>query len=531
MRPPFPASPAHDGGMPPASTAPRRLPAEGETPLLASASIRELESRFIAGDDPGALMARAGRSLARLAMAIAPHAPLYVFECGPGHNGGDGLIAAAALARQGRAVRLVTAFDAADATTVARLPAAVRLALGDALTAGCDLGAGHGDPPRDSLCIDALLGIGASRPPEGRILEGIRRLRAHRGRVLAVDVPSGLHADSGRILGEGVVAHDTLTFIAAKPGLFTAAGRDHAGRVWLEDLALGAHVEALASPPSIRLGGLATESRHRMHTDHKGSLGDVLVVGGAPGMAGALVLAAGAAHAAGAGRVWCISLGADVRRSVPIRNELMHLDIDSLADATVLSGRTVVAGCGGGEPVASALSAVLRDAPRVVLDADGLNAVARDPTLRRALTRRAIRGAQTVITPHPLEAARLLGCTAAEVQGDRLVAARSLSESLGATVVLKGSGTVVAQQDRLWINATGGPALATPGSGDVLAGWIGGLWAAGDADSGWWACREACRLHGRVAEAVTDGPLRAADLIEWMWARHAGIATRGSPSA
>jgi hydroxyethylthiazole kinase-like uncharacterized protein yjeF len=263
-----------------------------------------------------------------------------------------------------------------------------------------------------------------------------------------------------------------------------------------------------------------------MHAQHKGSFGDVAVVGGAAGMTGAAWLAARAAHAAGAGRVYVSLLmgGGDRASADPQHPELMMRNEWWNDVPEVLTRTTVVCGCGGGDAVRDVLPRLLSLAPRIVLDADALNAVAADSTLRTLLRARADRQLASVLTPHPLEAARLLACSAAEIQSDRLRAAGQLAESLRSTVVLKGSGSVVAAPGLApCVNATGNASLATPGTGDVLAGWLGGLWAQSAAGptppSSDAVAVRAVADHGAAADAQGGGPLRAADLIEAMHCR------------
>ncbi len=534
----------------------QRWPRGAASPLLTIAQTRAVEQAALQGisDEASPLMRRAGLSLARLALALAPHAPLVRVECGPGHNGGDGLIAATALARWGRRVEVLPAFDPAD---LKRLPPAVARAWTEALQSGCLHVSSDGDdgqettigrPAADAILIDALLGIGARLPPTGRLLRGVRRLNEHPGLVLAVDVPTGLCADTGAVAGEAVQASHTLSFIAGKPGLFTGAGRDHAGQVWVDPLGLADAVADLLADGSAAggatavLGALNTPQPARPHASHKGSQGDVIVVGGAIGMEGAAELASAAALAAGAGRVWCASLasepgaatGPGTPRRPLARLELMVLAPDRLTEAAVTAGRTVVAGCGGGQDIRPLLDPLIEHAARLVLDADALNVLAGDPALQRAWLERSSRGLPAVITPHPLEAARLLGCSVAAVQQDRPAAARALASRFSSVAVLKGSGTLVALPGgRIVVNPTGGPALATAGTGDVLAGWLGGLWAGlsghgrDPLDLAFDAACETCRLHGAVAQVVTVGPLRAADLIERMWEARAGVVQTG----
>ena len=335
--------------------------------------------------------------------------------------------------------------------------------------------------------------------------------------MLAVDLPTGLCADSGRLLGEAAVrAQHTLALLTLKPGLFTAQGRDDAGQVWLDDLGVAPAPDSasawLTGPEAV---GQVLPGR--LHAQHKGSFGDVLVLGGAAGMGGAAMLAARAALAAGAGRTLVARLDGD-HAPDPWRPELMPRALSDALEPTLLQRATVVCGCGGGNAIAQPLAAVLLHAPQLVLDADGLNAVAADGALRMALQARAARGQSTVLTPHPLEAARLLGSSTAAVQADRLGQAQALAEALQATVVLKGSGSVIASPGRPpWINPTGNARLGTGGSGDVLAGWLGGLWSqAADRDAHA-AAAAAVWLHGRAAEAGDPRlPLRAGDLIDAM---------------
>ena len=242
-------------------------------------------------------------------------------------------------------------------------------------------------------------------------------------------------------------------------------------------------------------------------------------------MTGAALLAARAAHAAGAGRVFVSLLEPDLPAQQmaldPARPELMFRRAWWSGAPAAIAAATIVAGCGGGDAIRAVLPRLLSLAARLVLDADALNGIAADPGLQAQLAARAQRGHATVLTPHPLEAARLLGTDAArDVQVDRLHAARTLADRFGCVVVLKGSGTVIAEPGRApHINPTGNAALATAGTGDVLAGWLGGLWAAeGPSSAGFDAAIAAVWLHGAAADASSFAPLRAADLVEAMLA-------------
>ena len=453
-------------------------------------------------------MQSAGLAAARLAQALVPHAQHVQVFAGPGNNGGDGAVAATLLHQGGHQVSLSLMADAA------RLPADAAHALALAQAAGVPV---HPSlPAADAPCdlrIDALLGLGANRAPEGLVADAINFIQADNTPVLAVDLPSGLHADTGAVMGLAVRATATLALLTLNPGLFTASGRDHSGEVWFDNLG----VSTDATPGVARLAG---EQRSawpaRQHAHHKGSFGDVAVVGGAAGMTGAAWLAAQAALAAGAGRVFCSLLDEHAALLLPQRPELMGRPAWWLSAPPLLARSTVVCGCGGGDAVRHVLPPLLAHAGRLVLDADALNAIAADTSLQRTLRARSDRGLPTVLTPHPLEAARLLDSTAAQVQADRLAAAQTLAERYGCVVVLKGSGTVVAAPGLLpSINWSGNARLATAGSGDVLAGWIAGTWSAAKVDAHQ-AAVASVWLHGHAADNSHALPLRASDLIEAM---------------
>jgi hydroxyethylthiazole kinase-like uncharacterized protein yjeF len=492
----------------------RVLPPSRSLPLFGVEATRAIEQRATAALPPHTLMRRAGLAVARLALAVAPHAHRIWICAGPGNNGGDGLDAAIHLRAAGKAVMLSLLADAAH------LPDDARDALERARSAGVAI---FPEMPQDTahidLALDALLGVGASRAPDGALAACIAGLNALPAPVLAVDLPSGLHAGTGRLLGDvAVQATHTLALLTLKPGLFTASGRDQAGQVWFDDLGVDTRAEA---PDAWLVGDDRAQQPRRRHAQHKGSFGDVAVIGGAAGMTGAALLAARAAHAAGAGRVYVSLLDDGAMTHDPLRPELMFRPAWWKNGEALLSRSTLVCGCGGGHAVREPLPRLLSSSGRLVLDADALNAIASDATLQALLRARASRERWTVLTPHPLEAARLLDSDTAEVQGDRLAAARELAQRYGCVVLLKGSGTVVAAPGLVpHINATGNAALATAGTGDVLAGWIGGVWSqsadASGADGAFAVACAAAYRHGAAAEASGARVLRAADLVDWM---------------
>ncbi len=462
-------------------------------PLWNTAACRQIE-RAAQHDLPAhTLMQRAGLAVARLALAVAPHARTLWVACGPGNNGGDGLEAALHLHRWGKTVCVTWLGDVQTA------PADTRAALARAQQAGVVVST---DPP-DSLAatdlvIDALLGLGSTRAPAGRMAEWIQRMNDGSAPVLAVDVPTGLHADTGALVADtqdtAVHTRHTLCLLGLKPGLFTGLGRDRAGQVWLD--MLGVHPQVA---PSAWLAGPPVDAP-RAHASHKGSFGDVVVLGGASGMTGAALLAGSAALHGGAGRVFVGLLdgNTDTHTLVASQPELM-LRAPGTLDLAHSADSAVVCGCGGGEAVQALLPRVLAESARLVLDADALNALAADPLLQDGLRQRATHQRATVLTPHPLEAARLLGCSTVQVQADRFHAAQALAERFSCTVVLKGSGSVIATPGQPpVVNPTGNARLATAGTGDVLAGMLGALLAQGLPAPQ--AAQQAVWRHGQLAD-------------------------------
>jgi hydroxyethylthiazole kinase-like uncharacterized protein yjeF len=510
----------------------RRITQQSIEPLHGVAQTRALEQAAATRLPVHVLMGRAGLAVAQLAQALTPHARCIWVACGPGNNGGDGLIAATHLHQwalaSGHGLQVVVTLLPA-----AQRPADAAWALAKAQAAGVQIS--EHPPETWDLSIDALLGIGVTRSPDGVMADRLSWLHHSNAPCLCVDVPSGLDADNGRWLGHTdndptlgpAGERHTLALLTLKPGLFTHRGRDLAGQVWFDDL---------QCPPSSDVGTRALLAGRPdggrscsagPHSDHKGSRGDVVVIGGqdialcGAGMTGAAVLAARAALHAGAGRVLVGLLeGADSRTAWdPVAPELMFRHVDLLLRDGALSHATTVCGCGGGQAVTPALTAVLSRAPRLVLDADALNAIATDEALQRQLTQRARRAWITVLTPHPLEAARLLGTDTARVMADRLLAADELAERFQAVCVLKGSGTVIAAPGKVpMINPTGNAALATAGTGDVLAGLVGAALAAPELTSEQASQRVATAVyqHGWLADhwSPESGALSASRLAE-----------------
>jgi hydroxyethylthiazole kinase-like uncharacterized protein yjeF len=465
--------------------------------LLQQSALRELERQHATVRPP--LMERAGRAAAQLALRRFGRCRVLVCA-GPGNNGGDGFVMARELARAGCRVSIL--FDhPAD-----QLPPDARAAYASCRSASADFCTDV--PPGDyGLVVDALFGIGIGRPVTGRYAALIARINAFAGPVMALDVPSGLDADTGSVHGLAVRADLTASFIAAKPGLYTNEGPDHCGEIRVLDL-------GLSLPPGAGAILDSADFRSALHprprNSHKGSHGTLAVLGGAPGMAGAALLTSRAALMLGAGRVM---VGMLERLPVdPLQPELML----RTPDDALAQGTAIVAGPGLGQSDA-ALALLRRVASAdfsVLLDADALNLIAAHPVLAARIARRQ---APTLLTPHPTEAARLLQTTTAAVQADRIGSACDLARRFNAVVALKGCGTVLARPDGRWrINTTGNPGLASAGTGDVLAGMTGALLAQGM--PAWEALCLAVHLHGAAADtlvAAGDGPtgLTAGELM------------------
>ena len=420
----------------------------------------------------GVLMERAGSAAFALLRERFPRARRITVVCGPGNNGGDGYV----LARLAKEAGL---------TAVVLSPADTAGLKGDAAVARAAWHKAGGTVQPFAVAslqtcdviVDALFGTGLERPPEDEWRDAIEAMNACGRPVFAIDIPSGLHADTGRVLGSAARAALTLSFIGLKAGLFTGQGREHSGLILFDDLGVPDAVLTGVTPLARRIternlhGLLAPRARHA----HKGDAGRVLVVGGQPGMPGAVRLTGEAAYRAGAGLVVLATHPAHAASISAARPELIAYGVhDAQAIQPLLAGAHALAigsGLGQGEWGRGLWQAVLAADKPLVVDADALNLLATQPSSR----------ADWVLTPHPGEAARLLGVSVAEIQADRFVAARAIAQRYGGVCVLKGSGTLVAINDEpsMWLCDRGNPGLATGGSGDVLTGMIAALLAQG----------------------------------------------------
>jgi ADP-dependent NAD(P)H-hydrate dehydratase / NAD(P)H-hydrate epimerase len=429
--------------------------------------VRDLDRRAIheLGIPGYELMTRAGHATLNALRARWPATSSLSVLCGPGNNGGDGYVVARVARAQGLRVHVVALGDPSQ------LSGDARHAYDDFVAAG-----GHCEPWSSALLgsdaiVDALYGTGLARSVTGDAATVIEAVNASGRPVVAVDIPSGLHADSGAVLGTAVRASLTVTFIGRKLGHYLGEGPEHVGHIVFESLQVPADTFAVAMPQARLLDEADVREAlpRRRRVAHKGDYGHVLVIGGGPGMPGAARLAGEAALRAGAGLV-TLAVHPDNAGVIAARPELMCVATRTTADlALAMSRATIVAvgpGLGQADWARELFETAIGSGKPLVVDADALNLLAAAPR----------RSDCWVLTPHPGEAARLLGATSAGVQSDRLSAARELQLRYGGAVVLKGAGTVVHGAVGVpGICDRGNPGMAAGGMGDVLTGVIAGI--------------------------------------------------------
>ena len=418
------------------------------------------------------LMCRAGEAALDCLRGRWPAARELTIVCGSGNNAGDGYVVARLAIRNGFSVRVLS------------LVPGERLG-GDALRAYRDFEAAGGTArPCDGdsgmalsgdIIVDALLGTGLDRPLEGRFADAVAAINAAGVPVLALDIPSGLHADTGLPLGRAVRATATITFVGLKLGLFLGRGIDYRGTLEFAGLGVPAQAYAAVAAPLQRLDRrcIRRALQPRQRSAHKGSHGSLLLIGGAPGMSGAIRLAAEAALRAGAGLVRVATHPDSVATVTAGRPEIMCHAVTApgeLVGLIAVSDSLVIGpGLGRSEWARQLWDAGLDAGLPVVLDADGLNLLAAAPERR----------ANWILTPHPGEAGRLLGVDAAAIQTDRLAAVQELARRYDGIAVLKGAGSLIAGRSDGAVSLCdrGNPGMATAGMGDVLAGVLGALLA------------------------------------------------------
>lgn len=439
-------------------------------PLLLNATLRQLEQDFSASE----LMQQAGKAAAELAMQMQPDKSLpMLILAGPGNNGGDALEAARLLRQQGYDLDVV-------------LPSGQQTLPHDAEAARQRFLAAGGswitevwsidEEVKYGLIIDGLFGIGLSKPLSADFADLVELAHClkqkHACPILALDCPSGLNAETGVAQAICIVADVTLTFIADKPGLHTLDGPDYCGRIEVADLGIpssaikaDAYLFTAETPP--------TKLARRKQNSHKGSYGNAGILGGSQGMLGAAFLAARACLCLGAGRVFLAPLDSHAPSWDSQQPELMLRSPTALFAQNGLHALGCGPGLGASDVASQYLNLAFALPIPLVLDADALNLLAAEMTLAHQLKQRR---AATILTPHPLEAARLLGCSVAEIQRNRWQAALRLAQQYQSYVLLKGCGSIIAcPNGQWWVNGTGNPGMASAGMGDVLTGIITAL--------------------------------------------------------
>ncbi|MGB5260953.1 MAG: NAD(P)H-hydrate dehydratase [Gammaproteobacteria bacterium] len=464
-------------------------------PLYRAEQTRALDRHAIeeAGIPGYTLMTRAATAAWTALQAHWPAARGLMVLCGRGNNGGDGLVLARLAHQAGCQVRVLQPDEpgriAGDAAT----------ARADWLAAGGDIEplTARTDYTADVI-VDALLGTGFSGALSGQWRAVVDAANLASAPIVALDIPSGLLADSGHVEGGVIRADLTVTFIGRKPGLYTGEGPACCGEIVFDDLGVPEDVYRQVAPCAMLDDGHRPNpfGRRRSRTAHKGDFGHVLIVGGDHGMIGAARLAGEAALRSGAGRVSLATRSAHAASLAAACPELMCHGVETALELKRLLAiaSVVVAGPGLGQSAwaRDLLSAVLESPLPQVLDADALTLLAGEPLAR----------GHWILTPHPGEAARLLGCPVAAIQQDRLTAAQTLQARWAGTVVLKGAGTVVCADAALpVICSTGNPGMATAGSGDVLSGITGALVAQGLSLAD--AARAAVTLHGAAGDCAS----------------------------
>ncbi|MFV0371755.1 MAG: NAD(P)H-hydrate dehydratase [Azonexus sp.] len=477
--------------------------------LYLSPQLRRLETAH--ADLP--LMQRAGTAAAALArQLLADGEKPVLLLAGPGNNGGDAFVTARLLHAQGVRVHLVAPGAGQN------IPADAHAARAEFLAAGGKILAEIPEHAPWGLIVDGLFGIGLKRAPESVYAASIQQMNRLARRdgcpLLALDCPSGLDADSGLAARPTVQATHTLCFIGRHPGLYTNDGPDYSGDIRLAALDFPPSPDFQADGHLLAHDDFSAHLHPRRRNCHKGSYGSVGILGGSRGMAGAALLAGRSALRLGAGRVYLGLLDADAPSVDLLQPELMLRRPDQLFAAD-LQALACGPGLGQSSEAADHLEQALKSPLPLVLDADALNLLARDSRLQGNLHNRI---APAILTPHPAEAARLLGISTRDVQGDRIGAAQEIARNLACPVALKGCGTIIAHPDGpWWINTSGNPGMASAGMGDILSGLAVTLLGQNWPPLAALLC--AVHLHGAAADALVAqgiGPagLTAGEVID-----------------
>lgn len=493
----------------------RLLPQKEQLPyaLYRAQQVREfdriaIESLGIPGED---LMQRAGQALFNLARQRYPDTRHWAIFAGPGNNGGDGFVLARLAVQAGIQVDL-------------HLLAEQEKIRGDALihfnkALQADVVALHGNrlSRQTDLIIDAMLGTGLDRPLNKSLSDLVKLINQHQAPVLAVDIPSGLNADTGRIMGAAVKADASLTFIGLKQGMHTGDGCEYSGQIFFDGLQLPARVYAssLLSARRLDLAKLQQLFQSRPKNSHKNQFGHLLIIGGAPGFQGACMLAGKAALRAGCGLV---TIATDPSHAAFLGVQMPELMIHGVStvddlEPLIAEANVIAIGPGLGQSAwaKKLFEQVLQTNKPRLIDADGLNLLARNFQTQAGLN-------NTLLTPHPGEAARLLGCSSQQIQLDRFQALALLQQRYGCHLILKGAGSLIASPNMKVpaVCSAGNPGMATAGMGDVLTGIAAALIAQGyELDE---ASEIAVVWHAvaadQAAEKLAEVSLIATDVID-----------------
>ena len=481
--------------------------------LYHAAAIREIESWVSASGvcTHAQLVERAGTAALQVLRSNWPDAAVIGVVCGAGNNAADGYSLAKLALATGYEVKVMTLAPMDQMKTLASECASAAMEAGVSITAfdAAD------ELPAVDLWVDAILGIGQSRPLSDGYASVVAALNAHAAPIMAIDVPTGVNADTGQTWGEAIFAALTITYLLPKSGLVTAQGLAQAGHVVFDDLDIHPPPLDAVQPVArcLQWEQVAQQLPRRQRNVHKGSFGHVLVIGGDYGMGGAVRLAAEGALRIGAGLVTVATRPEHVAVVTGARPELMCTQVSDASDLTPCLSRANVVVIGPGLGQSSwgrmLLDAVLAHDLPCVIDADALNLLAKTPIKRD----------NWLLTPHPGEAGRLLDCACDAVQQDRFHTVDQLQKQYGGVVVLKGAGTLIAAQNRLPAVCTAGnPGMATGGMGDILTGVLGGLLAQGLSLSD--AASVGVLLHAHAADIAAgeegERGLMATDVLYYM---------------
>ena len=476
--------------------------------LYRAEQVRELDRIAIKDYKiPGlTLMQRAGKAAFQTLQSTWPDAKNIIVLCGVGNNGGDGYVLAKLAHAAGKNISLMQIGDPE------KLKGDARLAADEFSTTGIPVASFAAEQlGKADVLVDAVLGTGLDRKVTGDIENVITAINHSNVPVLAIDIPSGMNADTGQPMGCAVMASVTISFIGLKQGMFTGEGQTHSGKILFDDLGVPKDIYEAVPAATIRINLASLQSLlpKRPKSAHKGHYGHVLVIGGDSGYTGAVIMAGEAAARSGAGLV---SIATRTEHAAVIstkRPELMAHGVETPKQLSALLDKVNVVAVGPGlgqSQWAQALfSRVLEARLPVVVDADALNLLALDP----------LHHDNWVLTPHPGEAARLLNCKTSDIQADRFTAIKEIQQQYGGVIVLKGNGTLIFNRSgEMALCDSGNPGMATGGMGDVLTGVIAGLLAQGlNQDTA--ACLGVC-LHASAADmAAGNGErgLLATDLM------------------